>query len=563
MAENERSNYTTNHRTCLEGDPALTIKREGKMAQEEERKQKGGGPGLGEVARLATARGGSRAAMGVAVRAGAAALPIIGPVIVVIAAVFFFIIFVVVIAGVIFYFAGGRYEIVYGEGEEEEETLSVTKTANPPQIKKNAPPTEVTYKITAENVTANTTLKDVKVSDGFLALNKPIGDLGPGDTHTETVKHTITDTSEDKIVTNTVTVTGTIPGAPPGGGESLYYYIPYGDASIEPVNPEGIKAFVRSNYPGHKIDDDCPGSITCWDYVINQSKSHGISPALSITIWWEESHFGRVGADEFGQTSTCGKHDTVSSLTCFLNFSGASPQIPADYFLGSPHPYDPADPMGSFTEWVRYMCGTITGPICSNNTDFISGIEYIYNNDVAPGNIVYVSNGQNQGSGETVTVTATATVIIGNPPQGPPAYAPLKGGVYCSGYDFGLSDPSPCPLLKSTHIGIDIATHGSDWNIYSPFAGVATVSLIDDDGDVGGNNFGVYMDLESGGFTVRMAHLERGSVRVTIGRVVNTGEALAVMGCSGTCDGEHIHYVMWKAGELVDPKEYGALTDHP
>jgi murein DD-endopeptidase MepM/ murein hydrolase activator NlpD len=65
------------------------------------------------------------------------------------------------------------------------------------------------------------------------------------------------------------------------------------------------------------------------------------------------------------------------------------------------------------------------------------------------------------------------------------------------------------------------------------------------------------------GFTVRMAHLERGSVRVSIGKVVNTGEPLAVMDCTGTCDGPHIHYVMWKAGELVNPKDYGALTDHP
>ncbi len=523
----------------------------------EEKKQSRGKSAVSSVGQQALGVGARRLAGQVLSKAGAAAGSFFGPIgtgigvavgwaagnkyvigLIGGVAVFIFIILPVIIIVLIFGFGGSE-----PVAAEEEEILSVTKTASPPQIKKNAPPTEVTYKITAKNITANTTLEEVKVSDGFLGLDKTIGDLGPGDTHTETVKHTITDTSEDKIVTNIVTVTGTLPGAPPSA-DGLNYYILYGDTSIEPVNPEGIKAFANSRYPDNNVDKPCPGGVTCWDYVIAQSKTHKISPAFAIAIWWEEGGFG--GLVNGGRSSAqfgCGYYpdNFIGAFNCFLDFTSET------------HPYDSVDPMGSFTEWVRYFCGPQADPICSNNPNFISSLEDIYGGkDLAPGKIVYVSNGQNPGSEETVTATASATVIIGNPPQGPPAYAPLKNGVYLSGYDF--TPPS--------HIGVDIATYGSDWNIYSPFAGVATVSWIDDDGD-GGNNFGVYMDLTSGGFTVRMAHLVRGSVRVKIGDVVNTGEPIAVMGCTGTCYGSHIHYVMWKAEELVNPKDYGALTDHP
>ena len=464
---------------------------------------------------------------------------------------FFFLIFIPVIIFVILGLGGGSGMV----SAEEEEVLSVTKTANPSQIKKNAPPTEVTYKITAENITANTTVKDVKVLDVFLGLDKSIGDLSPGDTHTETVKHTITDTSKDDIVTNIVTVTGTIPGAPPSA-DGLNYYILYGDTSIEPVNPEGIKAFANSRYPGNNIDVPCPGGVTCWDYVIAQSKAHKISPAFAITIWWEEGGFGGAGAkDEFGQTSACALHDFLSSFSCFLNFSGANPQIPANYFLGSPHPFDPSDPQGSFTEWVRYMCGTFTGPICLNNPDFISSLEDIYGgNDLAPGKIVYVSNGQNQGSGKTITVTATAMVIIGEPPQGPPTYAPLKGPVSSEG-GYVFNPP--------THEGLDIHTGNSDWSVYSPFAGEATVTTVADDGDCPVNCYGVYIDLRSGEWSVRMAHLERGAVNVKVGQVVNTNKVLGVMDDTGATSGTHVHYEIKKAEGLVDPAKHNALKGHP
>ena len=520
------------------------------MAQEEEKKQKRSGPGLGDLARVARAGGGSRVATGAVLRTGAAALPVIAPYLAAIAAVFIIIIVIVIIIGVVFNFgfSGSRAGIVYGE-EEEEKILSVEKTATPYEIEKNAPPTEVTYKITAKNITDNVTVKDVVIKDTDLAFEKSIGNLGPGDTHTETVKHTITDTSKDDIVTNIVTVTGTIPGAPPSA-DGLNYYILYGDTSIEPVNPEGIKAFANSRYPGNNIDVPCPGGVTCWDYVIAQSKAHKISPAFAITIWWEEGGFGGAGAgSEFGcfpGGDTSQVLDFQTSFNCFVKFTSTE------------HPYNAADPRGSFTEWVRYFCGPKADPICFNNPGFIDRLASIYDNDVAPGKIVYVSDGQNQGSGETVTVTATATVIIGNPPQGPPAYSPLKGSVYCSGYDYMGDSPSPCPNFLRTHKGVDIATYGSDWNVYSPFVGIATVDTVADC-----CGYGVYLELRSGTWTILMAHLERGSVRVRVGDIMSTGEVLGVMDDTGTSGGDHVHYEIREAGVLVDPKDHNALKDHP
>ncbi len=450
-------------------------------------------------------------------------------------AVFIFIVIPVII--IVLIFGLGSTEPV---AAEEEETLSATKTANPSRIKKNAPPTEVTYKITVENITAESTggsitVKDIKLSDGFIGLDKTIGDLGPGDTHTETVKHTITDTSEDKIVTNTVTVTGTIPGAPPSG-DGLNYYIPYGDNSIVPVNPEGIKAFANSRYPDNNVDKPCPGGVTCWDYVIQQSKASGISPAFAIAIWWEEGGFG--GLVDGGRSSAqfgCGYYpgNFMGAFNCFLDFTSKT------------HPYDSADPMGSFTEWVNYFCGPDQPVICKNNPDFISSLEDVYSRaELAPGKIVYISGGGSPPSGETVTVTATATVIIGNPPLSDPSGWSVSGSItqtpYCSPCG-SEACPSHCTLS-----GWDIARAGIAWDpIYSTHNGIAYWGE-----DVGG--YGIYVVVEGPTYSTMYAHMPQvgGVNHVCVPETgsgpVNQGALLGWVDSTGWSGGHHLHYeIRW------------------
>ena len=163
-----------------------------------------------------------------------------------------------------------------------------------------------------------------------------------------------------------------------GGSGDLTYYIEYGNTSTMPAmtkqdltDQAELSGWVPNNINTHYND------------VINQSISHGISPAFSIAIWWEEGGFGGAGANsEFGCFPGGDTTQVLSfndSFSCFLSFTATE------------HPYDSSSPQSSFTEWARYFCGTITGPICSNNPGFIDRLESIYNT-VAPGEIIYVSD---------------------------------------------------------------------------------------------------------------------------------------------------------------------------
>ncbi|MEX0622072.1 MAG: peptidoglycan DD-metalloendopeptidase family protein [Candidatus Woykebacteria bacterium] len=190
---------------------------------------------------------------------------------------------------------------------------------------------------------------------------------------------------------------------------------------------------------------------------------------------------------------------------------------------------------------------------CTVPTD----MDIIYSNDVTvEGNL----------DGQLTPGEGTGTVIIGDPPEGPPAYAPLKA-VYCSGSDFwptGTPNPGStyCPGNYYVHEGIDIATTGGDWNVYSPFSGLATVTVVHDDGECG-NCYGQRIELSSGPFKALFAHLQRGSVTVGVGDVVNTSTPLAIMDDTGASLGSHVHYELELSGSLVDPKDYGALKPHP
>jgi hypothetical protein len=168
---------------------------------------------------------------------------------------------------------------------------------------------------------------------------------------------------------------------------------------------------------------------------------------------------------------------------------------------------------------------------------------------------------ETSGDAQTITNTATAMVSIGTPPNMPPAHSPLRGNVYCSGYGFQGLTPSPCPYLKSGHNGVDLFS--DDGNVYSPFMGPATVIEVDDDGDCT-SCFGVHIQLQSGPFTVLMAHLERGSVPPGLaGTSVDTNTQLGVMDNTGYSFGNHVHYEMRSGGSLVNPLDRGALTLRP
>lgn len=172
----------------------------------------------------------------------------------------------------------------------------------------------------------------------------------------------------------------TIPGTGSGGGGAtgLSYFIRYGDTSIQVADPTRVRDLAALSWPTNHINDPCPGGITCWDYVIQESSARGISPAFAITIWYEEGGFGGAGAvTEFGcypPGYSGGQVSLLDSFNCFLNFTAGE------------HPYNSGDPYQSFYDWVNNFCGPnreyICGPALDDPTDdnlnFIPNLRSVY-----------------------------------------------------------------------------------------------------------------------------------------------------------------------------------------
>ncbi len=166
----------------------------------------------------------------------------------------------------------------------------------------------------------------------------------------------------------------------------INYYIRYGDASIGAADLAALKTRIKSTWPASVIDNICINNQTCLDYAISQSVAHGISPAFMLTVWEEEGAYGGVSSsDQFGMVYACSAHDTVSSINCFLNFSGANPLISPSNLVGSQHPYNPADPYNSYVAWMNFMCGTTNSNFCYNNPNFITNMPRIYDNIAGTG----------------------------------------------------------------------------------------------------------------------------------------------------------------------------------
>lgn len=149
----------------------------------------------------------------------------------------------------------------------------------------------------------------------------------------------------------------------PPGSETLDFIIPYMNKSVQVINPDNIKATVKTRWPNSKV-------YNLWDFVVGKSIDAGVNPAFTLTIWIEESGASGVfvrspfGCFPGGDDSQNVPFD--KSLDCFLNFTSQE------------HP-------GNFEEWVRYFCGPGYDPICSNNPNFISGIKDWYSKLVPPG----------------------------------------------------------------------------------------------------------------------------------------------------------------------------------
>jgi murein DD-endopeptidase MepM/ murein hydrolase activator NlpD len=104
------------------------------------------------------------------------------------------------------------------------------------------------------------------------------------------------------------------------------------------------------------------------------------------------------------------------------------------------------------------------------------------------------------------------------------------------------------------HEGIDIAAP-----MYSPIVAAASGRVV----WVGHLPDGAMVVLiaHSGGLVSLYAHLDDRTAppRVAAGDQVNSGQIIGAVGMTGMTTGAHVHFVMWRDGELIDPLSVIAL----
>lgn len=102
----------------------------------------------------------------------------------------------------------------------------------------------------------------------------------------------------------------------------------------------------------------------------------------------------------------------------------------------------------------------------------------------------------------------------------------------------------------SFHAGIDIADVGIyRADIVASDTGTVTFS----DWDSSGYGYMVIVD-HGNGYNTMYAHCDE--LYVSEGDIVNQGDVLAAVGCTGYSTGDHLHFEIWENGTAVNPCEY-------
>ncbi|SFX03415.1 M23 family metallopeptidase [Marinospirillum alkaliphilum] len=100
---------------------------------------------------------------------------------------------------------------------------------------------------------------------------------------------------------------------------------------------------------------------------------------------------------------------------------------------------------------------------------------------------------------------------------------------------------------SSWHEGIDYAGKENS-NVIATGAGVVVFAS-----RRGG--FGKLVEIDHGdGYLTRYAHLN--DFKVAKGDIVQRGDVIGLMGCTGRCTGTHVHYEILRNGRAVDPVRY-------
>jgi len=115
---------------------------------------------------------------------------------------------------------------------------------------------------------------------------------------------------------------------------------------------------------------------------------------------------------------------------------------------------------------------------------------------------------------------------------------------------------------KASHKAIDLGWnsakgYGPNQPIYSPADGEVIATRDGRNNTMTPTDSGNYVEIRHAeGYTTRMCHLQKNSIRVKKGDRVKQGQVIALMGNSGYCGihrGYHCHYVVWQNSSRVNP----------
>lgn len=145
-------------------------------------------------------------------------------------------------------------------------------------------------------------------------------------------------------------------------------------------------------------------------------------------------------------------------------------------------------------------------------------------------------------------------------PIDPPAQGPVPAGIGATFEPLAVASVSYAwpvagtlwggfgPRWGSFHKGIDIGANAGT-TVTAAASGQVVLSTFSD------NGYGIYVIVQhADGSQTLYAHLS--DRYVVLGQYVNQGETLAAVGCSGWCNGNHLHFEVIIGGGVADPLSY-------
>ena len=142
-----------------------------------------------------------------------------------------------------------------------------------------------------------------------------------------------------------------------------------------------------------------------------------------------------------------------------------------------------------------------------------------------------------------------AAVIAATPPVAPAA-ATTSAAPSSTGFVWPAAGSLVSPYGQRwgrLHAGIDIAAPAGAPVVASAAGQVVHAGLM--------GGYGLLVVIQhAGGISTAYAH--NSSLAVVVGQSVGQGQAIAAVGCTGSCSGDHLHFEVRVGGSPVDPMAY-------